>query len=122
MNSIPSDEDFARADGLDKERSRNLDKVCKNVIQHVRRICPLHDFWLLPQRDVDFRAYVFFAKDKDIQECQRSGIVQQITDIVYAELERAGRGKRGEITVALELDSDENVQATFHGNYFLRLR
>jgi hypothetical protein len=122
MSNIPSDEDFARAERLDRERWRNVEMVRKRVIAHFKRICPLYDVCLLPQGDPDFRAYVFFEKDRDVEACKNSGIVQQMTDFVYAELELAGRGKRGDITVAFEFDSDENVMAKFAGDYFLRLR
>lgn len=122
MNRVPSDEDFARADRLMAERDRNLDVVSTNVKKRFNNICPLHNFYILWQRDVDFRAYVFFKEDKDIEECKVKGVFNEITDFVYAELERAGRGKRGEIEVAFEIDSDENVTANFEGDYFLRLR
>ncbi len=122
MNSIPSDEDFARADRLMEERSRNLDKISESVKQRFTLICALHNCYILSQRDVDFRAYVFFEEDKDIKACENSGICQEIEDLVYAELERVGRGKKGDITVAFEFDSDENVTANFEGDYFLRLR
>jgi hypothetical protein len=122
MNKIPSDDEFVKASKYMDEQSRNLDKVCDKVIHHFKNICPLHDFYLLDQIDVDFRAYVFFKEDKDILECQRNGIIQDIMDIVYAELEIAGRGKREDITVAFEFDSDENVTANFGGDYFIRLR
>jgi hypothetical protein len=53
----------------------------------------------------------------------RSGVTQEIEDFVYAELERAGRGGKGDIRVAFEFDSDENVNASFEGDYFnCRLR
>lgn len=122
MNRIPSDEDFDRASRHMEERSRKLDKVREIVIQHFKNTSPLHDFYILDQRDVDFRAYVFFKEDKDIQTCKTSGILQDLMDFVYAELEHAGRGKRGEIKVAFEFDSDENVTTNFEGDYFLRLR
>lgn len=122
MNKIPSDEDFARASKYMDEQSRNLDKVRNKVIQNFKNICPLHDFYLLDQIDVDFRAYVFFEKEKDIQEFKNNGIIKNIIDFVYSELELADRGKREEITVAFEFDSDENVTANFGGDYFIRLR
>jgi len=122
MTNIPSDDDFSRAKKLARKRSRGLDKVCENVTQHFRKLCPLHNVYVLPQRDVDFRAYVFFKKDKDIQTCEKNGIAEDIIDFVYAELERAGRGKRGEITVAFDFDSDQNVTINFEADYFLRLR
>ena len=86
MSTIPSDEDFDRADRLMAERDRNLDKVSTNVKHYFMSVCPLHNFYIIWQRDVAFRAYVFFKKDKDIEACKSSGIVQEITDFVYAEL------------------------------------
>jgi hypothetical protein len=120
--TIPTDEDFARAEALDRERSRNLDDVCEAARRRFEKVCAFHDIYILPQQDVTFRAYVFFDEDKDIEVCRRSGVVHDIIDFVYAELERAGRGKRGDITVAFEFDSDENVTVNYEGDYFLRLR
>jgi len=121
MTKIPSDEDFERARNLMRERYRNLDNVSENIIHHFKSVCPLHDFYILPQRDVSFRAYVFFEKDINIQESKNIGLNQKIIDLVYSELELAGRGKRDEITVAFEFDSDENVKAKYGGDYHSRL-
>jgi hypothetical protein len=122
MNKIPSDEEFARADRMMAERDRNLSQVSANVKRRFANRCPLHNVYVLWQRDVDFRIYVFFQKDKDIDLCKVNGIVGQIEDCAYEELERAGRGKRGAITVAFEYDSDENVDRNFDGDYLYRLR
>lgn len=84
--------------------------------------CPLHNVYILWQRDVDFRAYVFFKMDHDIQECKINGITTAIEDAVYEELARYGRGKRADIVVAFEFDSDENVDRNFDGDYLYRLR
>jgi hypothetical protein len=119
---IPSNEDFERAKRLDRERSRNLDLVCENVKSSFMKKCALHNVYILSQQDVDFRAYVFFKKDKDVEECEANGTLQAIEDFIYAELDRVGRGKQGEITVAFEIDSDENVAANYGGHYYLRLR
>jgi hypothetical protein len=122
MSNIPSDEDFARAHKLAAERFRNLDRACENVKQHFKRICPLHNIHILPQGDVDFRAYVFVNKNTDLEACKHNGITQEIEDFVFKELELAGRGKKADTTVAFEWDSDENVLANYEGDYFLRLR
>ena len=119
---IPSDEDFARADKLMVERDRHLMGVCENVKRRFTRSCPLHNVYVLWQRDVDFRAYIFFKKDKDVEDCKENGTMKAIEDAVYEELERHGRGKRGEIAVAFEWDSDENVDNRYDGDYLLRLR
>jgi hypothetical protein len=121
-NNIPSDEDFARASKHMHERFRNLDIVRSNVIRHFKGICSLHEFEILFQIDEDFRAYVFFEKDLDIEKYKNNGIIQQMINFVYAELEHAGRGNKNEINVVFELDSDENVLRNYGGDYFLRLR
>ena len=122
MSNIPSDEDFARTERLDRERWRNLDEVSKNVKRHFERKCPLHDIFLFPEGG-NFRACVFFSGDTDLELCIHNGITQEIEDFVFAELERAGRGAMGKIAVAFEFDSDERVNAEFEGDYFnCRLR
>jgi len=122
MMSVPSEEDFARADRLAKERFRNLDVVAEHVKQHFMPICPLHNVYIFSERDVNFRACVFFKKDSDIEACKRGGIVDQIAEFIREELERAGRGKKEDTTVAFEIDSDENVDRSFAGGYWERLR
>jgi len=105
-----------------KERFRGVDEVRESVLGKFTGLCPLHDFHLLPQRDVDFRAYIFFERHVDVDACEADGISREIVDYVYSELERVGRGGRKDIVVAFEFDSDEDVKANFEGNYFLRLR
>lgn len=122
MNRIPSDEEFDRVSKMMDKQFLNLDAVKKNVIEYFMNSCPLHDFHILPQGDDGFRAYLFVKKDADIEACKRSGVLEDVKAYVREELERAGHGKKEEITVALEVDSDENVSANFEGDYFLRLR
>jgi hypothetical protein len=122
MNDIPSDEEFARASEYMKEFIDGLEIVRESVLQHFQPITPLYEFYILAQDDVDFRAYVFFKTEKDLNSCKVNGVVKDITDFVHAELERIGRGKKEVTNVAFEFDSDENVRAKFEGDYFLRLR
>ncbi len=122
MNKIPSDEGLDRASKMMEQQFQGLDAVEAAVVNHFKNSCPLYDFCILPQGDDGFRAYIFFNTDEDIQKCTEAGIVEDIKACVYEELERAGRGKQGEIEVAFELDSHENVTANFEGNYFFRLR
>ena len=63
MNDIPSDEEFERASRQMEESSLNLDKIRVLFKQHFKNRCPLHEFYILPQRDVKFRCYVFFEKN-----------------------------------------------------------
>lgn len=122
MTNIPSDEEFSRAKKLMREREKNIDKVNVNVMRHFKDLCPLHYFILMPQGDNEFWGGIFFKKDKDIMECEENGFSEAIQNFVYEELERQDRGKREDITVVFEFDSDENVNANFDGDYFLRLR
>ncbi len=102
------------------EASRNLEEVRESVLGRFRGRSPLHEFFILDQGDVDFRAYVFLEKNEDVAACRTSGVDREIIDFVYVELERLGRGARNEIKVAFEFDSDENVAANFNGDYYLR--
>ena len=105
-----------------REKSRNLDEVRNSVRDHFETLCTLHDFFILDQRDVDFRAYIFFETNVQVESAEKSSIKDEIKRFVYSELERLGRGKPGEIKVAFEFDSHENVETNFEGDYYLRLR
>lgn len=122
MSKIPSDEELDRASKMMERQFLNLDVARKNVVNRFKSICPLYDIRILPQGDDGFRVYVFFETDKDVEDCKKNGIVDSLQDAVCAELERGGRGKKSEITVAFEVDSDENVRANYEGDYYLRLR
>jgi len=122
MNMIPSDEELDRASKMMEQQFHNLDVVKQNIIGRFKSNCPLFDFRILPQGEDGFRAYTFFNQDKDIEQCKLSGTTSAIEDAVYEELERVGRGKRGETVVAFEWDSDENVDNNYDGDYLLRLR
>src|SRR5690349_1595949 len=106
MTQKLSDDDFIRASKLMEDRFRNLESVRDNVNRRFKTMSAFYDFRLLPQGESDFRAYVFFKHDTDIRASQDSGVDQEIIDFVYAELERQGRGKRGDIAVAFEFDSN----------------
>ena len=122
MNRIPSEEDFDRASKMMEKRFLNLEMVRENVKRQFGNGCRLFDFRILPQRENEFRAYIFFNSDKDVEDCATNGIYERIQRSVFEELDRAGRGKKDEITVDFEIDSHENVNAKYQGNYFLRLR
>ena len=121
-SSIPTFEDFERVSRQMRECAQNLDEVREAVLTRFRGVCLLHAFNILDQRDVDFRVYVFYEKEKDLELCDSCGLSRQIVDFVYAELERVGRGSKTDISVSFEFDSNENVVAHYEGNYFLRLR
>lgn len=151
MSNIPSDEELERAEKLSMACWRNLNEVNDHVEQYLVSRYPLDYLHIAPEGDDYFRAQIFFKQEQDLKNCMAEGdlletmdevllffktqlegvptkevsqAVHDIIDFVYAELERADRGKRGDIRVAFELDSYENVKANphYHGDYFLRLR
>ncbi len=124
MSKIPSDDAFARAKRRMKERDRNMDRVNDVFREYFKKICSdrAHDSHIMAEDNFMFRAYIFFNKIKDVQVCEESGVSSQLQQFVYEELERQGRGNRNSMVVSFEFDSDENVQASFEGDYYLRMR
>lgn len=121
VKKIPSDEDFARAKKLMAESSQGLDTVCEQLNSKFGDTSWYHRVYILSQRDVKFRAYVFFKQEKDVVNCTSNGTAAAVEEAVYEKLEQFGRGKRGELTVAFEWDSNENVEKNYGGDYLLRL-
>jgi hypothetical protein len=122
MSTIPSEEDFERASRLAAKRSLHLDSVAEAVKREFGSRCPLETVFVIPQRNNEFRAFIFYQKIPDVEVCLRDGTSQEIEEFIYGELERVGRGSRDTLTVEFEFDSDENVQIRCEGDYFLRLR
>ncbi len=121
MNKIPSDEDFARADRNDAEQSKHLGTICDNFERHFRELYAFQYVVLMYQRDVDFRAYVFFKTDDELQDARRKALLPKMVEFFYQELERYGRGARPSLVIDVEFDSDENVNRRFQGDYNARL-
>jgi len=119
---VPSRDDLARAKARMAERDLHLSEISKIVTDRFQSECNLHNVLIIWQRDVDFRAYVFFVSDNDLEMAKSSGVMASIEQAVYEELERFGRGKQGDVVVGFEWDSDESVQRKFGGDYWMRLR
>ncbi len=119
--NIPSEGDFARASAKMKQRSRGLSEVRERILHRFQRSGELHEFFILDCSDRSFRAYVFYLQEKDIKQAENSGLEARIKDAVFNELENVGRGDRQSVEVAFELDSHENVEREFEGNYYNRL-
>jgi hypothetical protein len=124
MANVPPDHALrvARAHKRMKERMDHLSDIGAQFLRRFQAATPLDHFEILPQIDVNFRAYIFLRKDSDITAGEANGTNNEMRDFVYDKLEEFGRGKRDEITVSFEFDSFENVQRNFEGSYFLRMR
>lgn len=119
---IPSEEDFARASAAMRKRARGLGQVRERILSRFGESGEIYEFYILDGSESSFRAYVFYSLDAHIAEAEESGLASRIKAAVFEELERVGRGTRDEIQVYFDFDSDENVEANYEGNYFLRLR
>jgi hypothetical protein len=121
-NDIPSEQDFARAIAADEERNRGLSEVRSQILSLFQRD-GLHEAFVFysPLND-SYGVYLFFLRNDQIKEADKSGLASQIKQAVLEALESVGRGNRETITVDFEFDSHENVEANFEGDYYLRLR
>lgn len=120
-NSIPTDDDFARASAALRQRSEGLEDVRKRVLAKFSSDGTIHEFFILDSSANSFRAYVFFKKESQIELARQSGLIHDIEEAVFRELQRVGRGARDEASVEFEFDSHENVEKNYEGNYFNRL-
>jgi hypothetical protein len=120
--NIPTDEDFRRAEAAERERNRGLSQV-RDALLHRFTGQGLHEVFVFfsPKTD-SFGAFVFYRLHRHVEEARESGLEHQIRQAVFEELENVGRGRRDTLSASFEFDSDENVQANFEGDYFLRLR
>ncbi len=107
-------DDWTMFDGLDQVVDRFKGKYSS---------CgAFNNFAILPQLDVDFRAYVFLNTNSEITNAESIGLLDEMKDYVFELLEQAGRGLRSEISISFEIDSFENIQENYEGNYSFRLQ
>lgn len=121
-NNIPNPEDFARARAAMKENDRGLDEVRERICHRFRE-AGLHEAFVLfsPKKNL-FVAYLFYQRNEQVEAAEKSGLSLGIKQAVIEELENVGRGNRDALKVDFEFDSHENVEASFEGDYYLRLR
>jgi hypothetical protein len=111
-------ERLARAQQAVREAYLHLDEVAENVSS---RFSTIHTIFLFFEGVSKFRACIFFKTNKDVTDSNSDSTMSAIEDAVYEELDRYGRGKRGEIEVVFEIDSHDNIQKKFNGNYWKAL-
>ncbi len=64
-----------------------LDAACASINQKFGSTFGFHRVYILPQRDVKFRAYVFFKTARDVIDSASNGARLAIENAVYNELE-----------------------------------
>ena len=120
--NIPTEEEFARASAILKERSRGLSQVRENILTIFGGGNGVHEFFILGGAGKHFTAYIFYQWDREIKEREDSGFSADIIESVFEEMDRVGRGNKKEIKINFEFDSHEVVQKKYKGNYYNRLR
>jgi hypothetical protein len=121
-NSIPSEEDYARAKAAMRANDRGLSAVRANILDRFKD-SGLHNFFILYSPAARrFGAYVFFRCDRHVSESDNSGLSAKIRDSVLDELVAVGRGGRDDLDVTFEFDSHENVERNYDGDYYNRMR
>ena len=116
----PTDQERNKAKAMMRAEMRGLDDVDQRFREQFGSSCNLDHFEILPQIDVDFRAYIFLASDADLATCEADGTASRMQDFVREAISLIHRSSSK--SVAFEMDSFENVRRNFNGNYFLRLR
>ena len=121
-DNIPTEEEFAKASAILEARSRGLSEVRTRILDKFKHRNKLHEFFIFDSSETTFIAYIFFHSQQQIQKAKQDGDVNEIIESVFSEMKNVGRGDRSEINIQFELDSHENVEKMYKGDYFLRLR
>lgn len=121
-SNIPTDEEFAKAQAAMQLLDSGLSEASSAILNRFGGV-GLHKVFIFysPANDL-FVAYLFFANAQRQAASENSDLLDQMKNSTLDELERAGRGKSSTLKVAFEIDTDENVQREFGGNYYERLR
>ena len=120
-NDIPSEEEFTRASEILRERSYGLSELRDEVLTKFRDEF-IHEFFIFDVSDCSFKAYVFFQLEQQRKELIGTKFTFELEAYIYRQLEKFGRGKRENLQLEIEIDSHENVELKYGGDYFSRLR
>lgn len=120
--NVPSQEDFARAKAAMNKDDQGLADVRRQIMTQFGSR-GVHQVLILYSRTTkSFGVFVFLQSNTQVASAHESGLVSEIEDAALQALEDVGRGSKSSLDVRFELDSDENVQMDFAGNYYHRLR
>lgn len=103
------------------EQLKELEDISQAALHHLQPQFPLARIQLLPDSQADFRAYVFFETGEQVTTSEKDGSRDAIEDAVYVAIGNAGKGKRPDISIVFEYDSEENVKENYQGSYYLRM-
>lgn len=120
--TIPTDDDFARANSLMAERDANWDQMQTLAMLNLAKVAKLHHFALFPRELCSFAAVIFFDTDQDLAVAKINGFAKVAENCIRSAVAKFRAGQCADIAIAIELDSYDNVRRNFGGNYVNRLR
>ena len=106
-----SENEILRRERL-KEMESRLDKISEEILRDFGTDCRFHHFHILADDQLRLHVCIIFKRDKDLEGYKRNakGVQQRLNDFMYTELERRGVGRKSDIAVEFELDSDEAMK------------
>ena len=93
-NNVPSDEDFARARALMRQRDSGLSEVRATILHRFSPVGLYEAFVLYSPGSDRFVTYLFFKDQPSLEAARSAGTIELIKDVVLDELVHVGRGQR----------------------------
>ena len=122
---IPTDEDFARADAMEKKRYRGLDDVSEQI-KRAFSAEGVHEIFMFYSKILGksklFYARIFYDTDSKMDEATTNGLNDRIRKAVYEDLVAVGRTDATPENIECIFDSHQNVVRDCDGDYLTYLR
>lgn len=115
---------------LDEYTKRYIEKVTEGLgelnsrIEHrIKKFCSYDMFEIFPiGEDGQTTAFLFLKTDSDVDAARSTGVLDQVLETIYEEIENLGRGTRENVSVYLDVDSMENIDKNWNGDITWRTR
>src|SRR5262245_42275694 len=106
--SIPTKEEFERASQLLGERLRLEARVKDGVLSRIGSGAGIHDLWISISHMLgNVHARLFVPHDRDLDSPQTTALRDRVAAAVLDTLGAEGLGRRENISLQVEVDSDE---------------
>ena len=120
--TIPTDEEFARAQRRMATVNANWDEMANVSLQKLRKVADLHHFALFPRDLCSFAGVLFFQTEQSLAEAVADGFDAVARSCIQSAVDEFRSGQCAEYDIHVEMDSYENVKRNYGGSSFNRLR
>jgi len=114
QNAIPSDEEFAHAEAVMRERLKNEERIRKKIHLRCGSSAIYHDTWVWLSRKSGLGINLFVKKEEQIETKEADSLKEIISDIITQS--------EGIEQFRVSIESDERIQKEFNGDYYKRFR